>query len=933
MDSSIGRTFSSGVFQARNDIPNYNRFVFGVDYTEAFALALLKQEAPNLYQEYQDILAGNKTMKSKRTLDFTRQGKGVIKSIKSTPAIEAQQFLSQVSGQLLWSLLKIPVTLQTYDENGHLVTQDFALQRNQVNYVDEWICETGNIAAPYYSDNGITLIPLQLTNSSIYANLKRAIETGEWWSVVSQKIHFDIGAEKTDTNGKGEVKVYYMPPGENFIYSWSNLEMNQNANYSTPFAYADGKTAVWIKLSNRIGNNGEYQSVRNTIERVNTSNIVNSAGIIAILSNRRDQFGKNPCLEQIPDNILTSLDQIEQIVPDGSCRVTAVIQTRGDNPNSQADEVYRQIGRMLIDGELALPDGGGSGGGQSAEIARLMALPKGIVSNVNASRRPRSSVVTYSNGTNEVVQEYELGITVRKEVLELLQSKVNAHKWYEMEAYAVDDNFRYLGYASGTQQMAIRPYWEIITPYDYIWAGILPGLVNGQSPLTPTIPSPNNIFSREVLGNPASFPSIYGVYEFRLNSQSQLVFNINGSVLLGGGGHSLNDNYITATAVTDCTQSSGIMCFDIPCTITSNESLSTTANAYLQSEPSEGNSNFSFKNLWSKIKNVGKNVIGVVDTVVSQIIGSNELFYMNSPIIQVLDQSLTSGYTSLDTDDKEILNEIFGRFPVESGIYERFGDLPNANSFKRIEALPANANQFYNMTFSFDFTPDLFVTYNGSDGGFFNHITSSGAIDIIPIPFLTVVNPSTAKLNELLNGDRTIFLGDLTTHMHSFTFTPKVYPQPDSENKIEIVALDRVTSLETPENPPYSWANGSQTPILGSSKGGLNISGTNYHCSVSVNFLPPNLSDADHFYLGFFIGYKFGFSIESDSPTRDSRFYLIAVPNNASSGPNSHYLWYNGDQIYPQIVNGAGTNAFFHISNIVLQTSFINQQENPQQAV
>ena len=84
-----------------------------------------------------------------------------------------------------------------------------------MNFVDEWVRKTCNVATTYYSDNGITFIPLQLTNSAIYTKLKRAIETGEWSGVVSQKIHFDIGAEKTDINGKGEMNVYYMPPGEN----------------------------------------------------------------------------------------------------------------------------------------------------------------------------------------------------------------------------------------------------------------------------------------------------------------------------------------------------------------------------------------------------------------------------------------------------------------------------------------------------------------------------------------------------------------------------------------------------------------------------------------------------------------------------------------------------------------------------------------------
>ena len=941
-DGSIGRTFSSGVFQARNDIPNYNRFIFGIDYTEEFAQALLKQESPELWAKYQEILAGNETYKSKRTLDFTRQGRGVIKAVKATPQVEAQQFLAQVSGQLLWSMLKIPVTLQTYDEDGKLVTQDFALQRNQVNYVDEWVCETGNIAAPYYSDNGITLIPLQLTNSSIYANLKRAIETGEWWSVVSQKIHFDIGAEKTDTNGKGEVKVYYMPPGENFIYSWNNLEVNQNANYSTPFAYADGKTAVWIKLSNRIGNNGEYQSVRNTIERVNTANIVNSAGIIAILSNRRTQYNENPCLEQVPNHQLTSLDQIEMIVPDGSCRVTAVVQTRGDNPNAQADEVYRQIGRMLIDGEIAA--GGSSEGGYSPDLIDLMEQPKGYTSGITVTSTPSETVVNYSDGTNAVRQEYELGITVDEQTMANLRTSIANEEWYEMSGWGES--------SSGPENLIARKNQIAInTSFDstqigttsriivYGWAGLMPQEVLNEQVLPITTPDPVNRYSRLLLGN-ANFPILYasvtaGKATSAPTNEITSAFNINGLVFLGGGALSLHQA-LGGTAVFG-TQTSGVNTINGAALQTTGNVLTQFPNYYVQSAPLD--TNWSFKSLWTKVKNVAKNIIPVIDKI-ADVLGTNEQIYVASPTIDLSNAPGFAGTQAIDAIDLAILQQFCGYPDVttDNPGTPQWEDGPNRSTFNTIAPFASTQRAFYNMTFSCDIVPDMIFLAAPKENTS-SSVSSLGiAMDVCPVPYISLKNPADSTIGDILNPNNTVFLGDLTTHLHSFTcectqLTPSSVTQAP---QISLVSL--YNDIGYASVKPYSAS--STPPPLFPVKGATLVTGRSYHCSVSCNFLPPSqigttqIDENSTLYIGFLIGYTLSNSYQFSS-VEDSHFSFACVPNEASAGGNNRYVWNANGALYPalQTLNSPASNAFFHLTNIVMNVSYANQTQNPQQAV
>lgn len=124
--------------------------------------------------------------------------------------------------------------------------------------------------------------------------------------------------------------------------------------------------------------------------------------------------------------------------------------------------------------------------------------------------------------------------------------------------------------------------------------------------------------------------------------------------------------------------------------------------------------------------------------------------------------STRSGTTSLDADDQEILRSVFGYTYVGIDVGET-GSIPKATDFKRIEALPTGAQQFFSMTFSFDFIPDMFISYACLDSTKLDTFLQA-SLDIVHIPFLTTVNPSESTIGELLNPYYTIFLGDITTH-------------------------------------------------------------------------------------------------------------------------------------------------------------------------
>lgn len=198
---------------------------------------------------------------------------------------------------------------KTYIANDTKTRDDYQ-GRYSIEMVDEYANDPNmvtdlqkppvrNEVDPQYLDNGVIGIPLQFTLSPICSQLNQELAMCQYFRIVNNEIMIDLSCIENDLNSMGNVKIAYMPPGTNDVMSYENLSKRQNSEFMKDFGVADSNSVFRIDISNRIGNDGFFQAVQNGPSGFNPS-IVNSAGSIFILSDKRTKDGKNPCLMNIP---------------------------------------------------------------------------------------------------------------------------------------------------------------------------------------------------------------------------------------------------------------------------------------------------------------------------------------------------------------------------------------------------------------------------------------------------------------------------------------------------------------------------------------------------------------------------------------------------------------------------------------------------------
>ena len=951
-----------GMTHVSTEIPMYSQF-YKNDYDETYMKSVIESEYPDIWATYNKIKGGNMRspfLQVEKRLFSGRAGP------TPTAAEQAQQYLDTVIPQVIWSRLmakaRFPITTTSTSTTGQVTSsttyENFTFPLFQYNFKDEHLLNTGNIAAPNFTDNGVSLVPLQMTSNPIFYQLLLQLQTSQYFAIKNNTIDIDLGGIENDLNGKGSINVIYVPPGTNQSCDWETLMSQSNGNFRTQFGIAEAKTKFKVIIDNSISKDGCFQCVRNNPGGQSSAQIINSAGFIFLLNNKRTQDNYNPCLGKLIPGTSGKRYQITQasdwdlIMPDGYAKVSMTIMTKGQNADSSLYPIYSRLGQMVVQGEYVPKgsSGGGGGGGDTPELydeqEQAAKKPQGNNGNANTiKKKTENTDAEYEEDPQDVVQPVTLAkrgdspSTQGKNTKDLLAIGI--------PNYMDGDEYFFRSYMAGnnypsTLSVSIPTYNGVIPNIDVnisstnaykIW-GIIPSTVSNA----PVIQIGENIFN--ALGS-ANNPMLYYGYQLPSNTESNPVsINFCGIPYLGTAESSLNvPNAVIQVSASgfnpdgsDLYTDSGSLNYH-----TSGQYFSSKGVVNLYEEPVADNG--ILQKIFRKMVNVGTNIVkGVVQAVTTDEKPDNDL--INIVVSNAAFQgSATKSYTStISTMDAEEKLRFYGNascyHPLSSSSPSDYVSVLYNSGY--VNSIPnIDSPYLFDVNISFD----MKLRFNIVRTNITNSASSSDCTMTLEVhPIFLAVSKDPKDITDMSNlFQNSVMLDSYDLTEHSFDLECAKIPPSEVGTKLLMINL----------NIPSTYVN--HGAILNDTTPALPITEA-YHpcrriCHVEGTYQfqrPAQLKksgtmtatqESDTFYVVVILNYNVNLQDSVNITAENTPVSYIVLPDSISTTSDTNYIstYVQNGKFNASLASGAGTNTLIGIDNLVLQTSFMDRTNNPTQ--